>query len=192
MDFQQTLDELNIVLGDSGDVTFTPEEKERALTKAWNDPYVIRQVTDSTQTFSTSTANYTIPATMTSVTGVYISTSNSATSFPEEVGGDVWTQRGTTLSFGPNASRYITSGYTLYIRGNYKLNPSTDTLDTVDLQEYVISLAAYNTLALLGHKKANLFLKNDLTVAELIALKREFRQDVAEGRARLTKAWESF
>lgn len=50
MDYSDTYDELNITLGDNDDVTFTPEEKARALKKAWNDPYVVKVVWDSTLT----------------------------------------------------------------------------------------------------------------------------------------------
>lgn len=191
MDFAQTLAELNILLGDSGNVTFTVEEKTRALTRAWNDPWVVRPATNSALTYNTSSSTATVPAGMTTVTSLGISANNSATSFPEGIS-NVWRQDGTTITFGPDASRYITNGYTLYLRGVYKLDPETDTLDTVGLQEYVISLAGFNTLTMLGHKKANLFLKNDVTMGELITLRRELRQDVAEGRARLSKAWESF
>lgn len=54
MTFNETKEELDITLGDSEDVTFTPEEKTRALTKAWNDPYVVKTVWDTTTTFDSS------------------------------------------------------------------------------------------------------------------------------------------
>ena len=52
MDFNTTLEELNITLGDTDNVTFTQEEKIRALRKAWNDPYVVDVVYDSSLVFS--------------------------------------------------------------------------------------------------------------------------------------------
>ena len=64
MDFNTTLEELNIMLGDTDNVTCTQEEKIRALRKAWNDPYVVDVVYDSSLVFSRTTSDYTLPDTL--------------------------------------------------------------------------------------------------------------------------------
>jgi len=190
MDFNDTLDELNITLGDTGDVTFTSDEKTRALTKAWNDSYVTQVVWDSSITFETGTYQYAIPTGLTTVKDIYISASNSSSDAPEPISSDLWEVVGTNIQLSPKAA-FIPNGYTMYLKGNYKLDPNSDTLDTVNLQEYVLANAGFQTLTLLGHKKINLFLKNDTTMSELIALRREFQRDVKEYRLALQKEYEN-
>ncbi len=191
MDFNTTLEELNIMLGDTDNVTFTQEEKIRALRKAWNDPYVVDTVYDSSLVFSRTASDYTLPDTLTTVSSVGISASNSSSDFPEQIEPNLWEVVGTTLRFKDGAMNKIPNGYTLYLKGNYKLDYAADTLETVNKQEYVIALAGYNTLMLLGYKKANLFLKNDTTVGELITLKRDLKQDISEARAKLQRSFEA-
>lgn len=191
MTFDETKDELNITLGDSENVTFTPEEKIRALRKAWNDPYVVNVVWDSSLTFTSTVADYALPSTLTSVKGIYISASNSTADLPDPIDSSLWQVNGNTLTFSNKATRVIPNGYTLHIKGNYKLDYDADSLDTTNLQEYVIALAGYNTLMLLGYKKANLFLKNDTSMSELITLKRDLKQDISEARAKLARSFEA-
>lgn len=191
MTFNETKEELDITLGDSEDVTFTPEEKTRALTKAWNDPYVVKTVWDSSLAFDSTIYQYAIPTSMTTVKGVYISASNSSSDNPEPIDASLWSVIDGYIHFTPTAARTIPTGYTLYIKGGKKLDPTTDTLDTVGLQEYVIALGGYNTLSLLGYKKANLFLKNDTSMGELITLKRDIKDDVREARAKLLREFEA-
>ena len=191
MDFNNTLTELNITLGDTDNVTFTPEEKIRALRKAWNDPYVVDVIWDSSLTFTSTVADYTLPDTLTSVKGIYISASNSDADLPDPIDSSLWQVNGTTLTFSNKTTRVIPNGYTLHIKGNYKLDYAGDSLETVNLQEYVIALAGYNTLMLLGYKKANLFLKNDTSMSELITLKRDLKDDIRELRAKLQRSFEA-
>ena len=189
MTYAQSLTTLNTILGDTGDVTFTPEEKQRAMTRAWKDPYVVSTVWDSSLTFTDTDYNYTLPATLTTLKDIYLSTSNSTSDFPEPISSDLWEVVGGIIQFLPQANAIIPTNYTLYLKGNYKLT-TANTIDNAGLEEYVLSLAGVNTLTLLGFKKANLFLKNDLTMGELIALKRDLQQDVREGRLRLAKEYE--
>lgn len=192
MDFQDTLDELNITLGDSADVTFTPEEKTRALQKAWKDAFVGKYVVDSSLAFTTGTYQQTVPATLTTVTGIGLSPSNSlASDFPYSINSDLFSIVNGSIQWKNGANTTIPTGYTLYLRGFYKYNYATDTITDPIMQEYVIALAGYNTLTLLGHKKANLFLKNDMTMAELITLRRELGQEVKELRGKLPVAFEA-
>lgn len=189
MTFSQSLDTLDTILGDAGDVTFTPEEKTRAMTRAWNDQYAVQTVWDSSLTFDSSDYNYTVPATLKTIKDIYLSRSNSTADFPEPIDSDLWEVVDGVLQFRPQANNIIPHGYTLYLKGNYKI-AVTDTIDDVGLEEYILSLAGVNTLTLLGFKKANLFLKNDTSMSELVQLRRELQQDVREGRLRLAKEFE--
>jgi hypothetical protein len=191
MDFADTLAELNITLGDSDDVTFTPEEKTRALQKAWKDPYVVKRVVDSTQTFTLGVNRQALPATLTTITGISLSPSNNLSAdFPSYIDSDLYDVVDGYIVWKNLANSIIPTGYTLYLVGNYKYDYTSDTITNTNMQEYIIALAGVNTLTALGYKKANLFLKNDLTMSELIALRRELAQEVIRLRGGLTRSFE--
>lgn len=190
MTFAESIAQMNIELGDTGNVTFTIEEKQRAMTKAWNDSHTVRTIWDDSLTFSTTTSVYTVPNSLTTVKDIYISRSNSSADEPEKIASNLWEVIEGEIHFKQGANNIIPDGYTLYLKGNYKLTTS-DNITETNLQEYVIALGGWETLRLLGFKKANLFLKNDTSMSELIALKRDFKQDVLEIRARLPREYES-
>jgi hypothetical protein len=189
VDFTSALSELDTILGDSSDVTFTSAEKTRALTRAWNDQYVVVPVWDDSLTYSQGTYQYSLD-TMTVLQDIYLSPTGSSQPMPEPIEGGLWSVIDGQIQFSAKADAIIPTGYTLYLKGLVKLT-TADSLPTVNLQEYVLALAGVNTLTLLGYKKANLFVKNDLTMAELIGLRRELMVDVREGRLRLQKEYQS-
>jgi hypothetical protein len=191
VDFATAQTELDLILGDAANTTFSAAEKSRALTKAWNDSYVVIPVwDDSSLTYTTGVYQYALPGTVTALQDIYLSPTGSSRPFPDPISNDYWTLVAGNIQFHQKADYIIPNGYVLYLKGRYKLDPS-DTLDTVNLQEYVLALAGANTLTLLAHKKANLFIKNDTTMGELIGLRRELLNDVKELRTRLAKEFES-
>lgn len=191
MDFDTALTELDIILGDSNNVTFSVEEKTRALKKAWNDSYVVTTAwDDDSLAYSQGTYQYELPDTITALMDIYISANGSSQPMPDPISNDLWELVAGNIQFNQRADYTIPDGSTLYLKGRYKLT-TDDTLDTVNIQEYVLSLAGMNTLTLLTHKKANLFIKNDTTMSELIQLRRELMADVKEARTRLLKEYES-
>jgi hypothetical protein len=188
--FATVLTDLNTVLGDSADVTFTSGEKTRALTRAWNDPYVVSHVWDTSLTYTQGTYQYTQPSTLTSLQDIYIAVTGASLPMPDPIDSDLWEKISGKIQFSSRTDRIIPTGYTLYLKGHYKLL-TTDSLPNEAMYEYVLSLAGVNTLTLLGHKKANLFVKNDTTMGEMIGLRRELQNDVREGRQRLRRTFES-
>lgn len=187
MDFQDTLHAMNITLGDSEDITFTPEEKKRALTKAWNDPWVVEDVWNTAGSFSVNSYQTPLPTGVGTVRGIGVRT--STTDFPQPLDSSYFDIVGSNIQWTQAARGGLTDGTGLYILGTNKLTVN-NTLNTEALQEYVIALGAWNTLTLLGYKKANLFLKNDLTMGELVALKRDMKADVENMRARFAKRFQ--
>lgn len=185
MNFDDTLDEMNITLGDSNNVTFTPEEKLRALQKAWKDPYVSNEVWDTTLSFDMNTYQYAKPATLDTITGIYIRPTGGTDSEPANIGSNLWSVVGSNIQFSSGANNIIPQGFGLFIKGRKRLDYDSDTITDPTVQEYVIALGAYNTIPALMYKKANLFLKNDVTMAELIALKRELSTDISRLRGQL-------
>jgi hypothetical protein len=193
MTFAESLEELNIILGDSQDTTFTPEEKERAMTKAWRNAYVVRSVWDTTLTYTQGTYRYPFPSGISNIQDIYISATGASSPMPDPIDGGLWEAVNRYVQFNSAADRIIPTGYVLYIKGHYKLGVG-DTIDDtteVNLQEYILALAGVNTLTLLGHKKANLFLKNDTSMSELVTLRRELQADLREARASLQRDYQS-
>lgn len=190
MDFATAGTELNLILGDTADTTFSPEEKTRALTKAWNDSFVVNVVWDSSLTYTRGVYQYALPAALTTLKDIFLAPTGSTQPYPEPIDNEMWDLVNRNIQFNSHASRVIPNGYVLYLKGNYKL-ATTDSLSTVNMQEYVLSLAGVNTLTLLTFKKANLFLKNDTSMSELIGLRRELQADVKEARTRLLREYES-
>ena len=188
MDYNDFYAELNIQLGDSADTTFTPEEKQRALDKAFKDSYVVEPVLDTTTVWAASTFSYPIPTTLTTITDVYYNYTADNSSSP--INSNLYEVYGGNIVFRPLASNIFVSGSAVYLKGNYKYTKN-DTIPNGPLQEYILATAGFNTLSLLGYKKANLFLKNDTTMSEVIALRREFDAERKELRAKLQRAWES-
>lgn len=190
MDINAALTTLNIILGDTGDTTFTSTEKNRALTKAFNDPYVIKDVWDTSLTYTQGTYQYPLPATLSTLQDIYVAPSGSTQPYPSPIDSNMWELVAGNIQFRQRTDYTIPNGYVLYLKGHYQIK-STDTITDPNMQEYVLSLAGYNTLTMLGHKKANLFVKNDTTMGELIGLRRELLAEVKEFRARLPKQYES-
>lgn len=191
MNYDATYTQMNIKLGDTEDVTFTPEEKALALQEAWDDYAVTATKWDTSLTFSATSYQYALPTGVDNVLDVYISASNSTADEPSKIAQTLWEVVDGNLQFKNNANAYIEDGYTLYLKYNKKLDYATDTLDTKNLQQFVINLGAWNTLELLGYKKANLFLKNDITMGEMITLRRELERKVNKLRAALPRAFVS-
>lgn len=181
---------LDTIIGDGASVTFSSSEKQRALTKAWNDAYVVNEVWDTSLTYSTGVYQYTRPATLSSIQDIYISLTGSSSPFPDPIDSSMWEDVNGKIQFNSLADRVIPGSYVLYLKGHYKLTTTDDVVNT-NMQEYVLALAGVYTLKMLTHKKANLFTKNDVTMGELITLKRDLQQDVTDLRRQLRTSWSS-
>jgi hypothetical protein len=190
LDFTTAQTTLNTIIGDSADTTFSSSEKQRALTKAWNDSYVVNEVWDTSLSYSTGVYQYTRPAGLSSIQGIYISVTGSTQPFPDPIDSSLWEEVNSKIQFSSRVDSLIPGGSVLYLKGHYKLT-TADNISNINMQEYVLALAGVYTLKMLAHKKANLFTKNDVTMSELIGLKRDLQQDVVELRRRLRTAWES-
>lgn len=190
MDFATAGTTLNTILDDSNDTTFSSSQKQRALTEAWNDTYVTSEVWDASLTYASGTYRYAKPATVTALQDIYLSATGSSSPFPDPIDNSLWEVVNGYIQFNSRADRIIPHGYTLYLKGRYKL-VTTDSISDTNVQEYVLALAGTKTLKLLLHKKVNLFTKNDVSVSELLNTKRELEQDVVRYRQQLPRAWES-
>lgn len=180
MTFAEALANLNIDLNDTDNFTFTEDEKTRALEEAWNDPYNVSSVWDESLVYSTSTYEYTLPATIDYVKGLYYK--DASTSFPDPIPSDAFETVNGKIYISPEYQYYFLDGATIAIKGQHQLDVTDDL--SQDRQEYVLKLAHYNTLRRLGAQKVNKFLKNDTSMAEIVALRTSLEREIAQMRRR--------
>lgn len=187
MDKTALLAQLNIRMGDTDNFTFTAEEKDDAITEAINNDYVRKQVWDSSLTYDVGTYQYAKPSGVDVIQDIYIKADDNLDE-PEKIDSNLWEVVGTNIHF-KKGSAVIPDGYTLYLKGFTKYDDA-DTIAETSLQEYVLNLAQLKLLRMLGVKKALRFLKNDTSMAEVVAIKRELEVEVREYRRRQPTAWE--
>lgn len=189
MNFAALKATLDIRLGDTDNFTFTSEEKDETLTEAFNDESVVSEVWDSTLVFDTSTYQYAKPAGVDVVRDIYIKRSNASDTEPEKIDSSLWEVVKGNIQFSRGAFNIIPDGYTLYIKGKTKYTIASTIAET-SIQEYILNLAQLHCLNMLGIKKSLKFLKNDTSMSEIIAVKRELERKVTQYRQRLPRAFE--
>jgi len=190
MDIDAALVTLNLRLGDTSNFTFTSDEKTEALNEAFNDHDVVSERWDTSLTFDETTYQYAVPATIDVIQDIYIRPDNTTGTDPEKVASNLWEVVGSNIQFKNGANQVIPDAYTLYLKGKYKYL-TTDTIAETNVQEFVLNLAQLNCLNMLGVKKALSFLKNDTSMSEIIAIKRELERKVSQYRKRLPRSFEA-
>jgi hypothetical protein len=190
MDFNQLKTELNIRLGDTDNFAFTNEDKEAALTEAINDENAVAVVRDDSLTYNQTTYEYNLLATVTTVKDIYIKASPSTIDEPEKIASSLWEVVDGVLYFKPPASNTIPTGSTIFIVGHHKVTVA-DTVTQTNLQEFILNNAHLKCLKKLSTIKVLKFLKNDVSVAEIVAVKRELEREVAQYKARLPRSFEA-
>ena len=186
MNFQDFYDKLNIRLGDNDNFAFTQEEKEEFLTEAIEDPYVVKTVRDITLIYVLGTSRYAVPTGVTTVKDISIAYGDYADPEPialpwEVVDGYIQFKGGSSV---------IPEGTTLYLRGNYKYTVE-DTITEKNLQQYVLNLAQINAMDGIGIKKILKFVKNDMTVSEMMAVKSNLERKTQQQRLRLPREFQA-
>lgn len=188
MDFNAGLVELNTLLGDGDNFTFTVDQKTQALKSAWNDSDVVTPVWDGSLVFSVSQYQYPIPGIVTAVKDIYLERYIGA--FPEPIGTELWEVVGSNIQFLHNAHLVIPDSYQLWIKGAYKLT-TDDSLPSVALQNYVISKAAYLALRQLSYQKVLRFLRNDTTMGDIVNQRNQMQQDMQMWHMQLQREFQA-
>lgn len=187
MDYNDLLAQLNIRISDSDNFAFTAEEKQDALTEAFNDSHVLTEVWDSSLTFNLGTYQYAKPSGVDVVRDIYIKPDNNQDE-PEKIDSNLWEVVGANIHL-KRASLHIPDGWTLYIKGYTKLD-TDDTVSSAGMWEYILNLAQLKLFRMFGVKKSFKFVPNDTSVAEIVAMKNELQREVDEYRRRLPRSWE--
>lgn len=178
--FSELLDRLDTTLSDSTDRTFTSSEKSEFMTRAFNDPYVYKITRDTSLTTASQTANYTLPSTMDEVTDVQIDVLGDG--YPSSVDRSTYDIVNGVLYFDA-IQKYMPANKTIVLIGKQKLTTNDSVPDF--LQEYVLTLAEIEAYSFMKNKYATRFLKNDVSMAELVNSLVERRQHAGELRKNL-------
>lgn len=181
LSISQLQDKLNIRLSDDTDRTYSSSEKTEFLTSAINDEYVFDIVRDDSIPTVADQAAYDIASTgITDVIDVSIDIRGDG--YPEPMARSAYDLIGTTLYF-DGVYKGLPAGKDLVILGRKKLL-TTDNIPEF-LQEYVITLAHIEALMELATTYTTRFLKNDVTLSEIIAQKRELEAKASRLRVTL-------
>lgn len=178
--YTEMRDRLDTMLSDTADRTFSSSEKDEFMNSAWNDPLVFQIVRDTSLTTGTEDPDYTLPATIDEVLDVMIDTNSNG--FPERLDRSSYEVIGGVLYL-DFTQQYLPSSKTLVVVGKQKLTTDDDLPEF--LQEYVLHLASIYAFEFLKNKFASRFLKNDVSMTEIIAAINTHRQRVAELRKSL-------
>jgi len=154
--FADALTQLKLLTSQTTNFTFTDDELTQALTEAWQNTYVCKALLDSTTSFQAGTYSYAVPTALDVVTGIYYRP--TSTEPLQLIDRRLYTIIDGTIIFVDDTARWLNDTYTLYIKGRHKLTTS-DTLDTDNLVNYVVSLAAYLLLKRLSYKMTFQFLQ---------------------------------
>ena len=198
LDYNDALTSLNLLTSQTANFTFTSDEMNLALTNAWNDGFVVSEVWDSSLTYAMGTWQYPIPNTLTTVKEIYIILPQNALdtippgggNYPGKVSSDLWEIVDGNIQFDAATPRYFGDTYTLYLKGNYKLQ-LTDSLPTTDVINYVLWLAADNLMMQLLLKSAFVFLRNDTQLTAIINAQKTTGTKLLEMKQRLARSFKS-
>lgn len=178
--FAELRDRLDTTLSDSTDRTFSSSEKDEFMTRAFNDPYVYKIVRDTSLTTISQQPSYTVPSAVDEVTDVQVDVLGDG--FPSSLDRSTYQVVDGTLYLDA-IQKYIPANKTIVLIGKQKLTTSDSIPDF--LQEYVLTLAEIEAYSFMKNKYATRFLKNDVSMAELVNSLVERRQHVGELRKNL-------
>jgi hypothetical protein len=155
---------LNKQLRDADNATFTDAEKTEALTDAIEESIVAVVELDSSKTFINGTRSYGLGANIKQVYNVSLDTGYNGN--PTPLPGEVWDFLAPNLTFNQGLTGGTPTSMPLYIEWLRKLLVSDDIPAPFD--KYVINQAVYNTTQILANGKVNRFLKNDVSLGDII------------------------
>ena len=153
---------LNTWLRDTQNLTFTDDEKTEILKEAVADPFVAYPVKDTSLTTAAGTYTYTMPSGIRDVFEVGLDI-NSDGIF-HLVNPDTYDIINGEIHFNDKG---LPSGKTIQVIGNKKLDYLSADFP-VQLQEYILHLAMIAAFEMLKTSLTNRFLKNDMTMSDII------------------------
>lgn len=181
------LTQLKLFTSQTGNFTFTDDEMTQALQSAWNDPYVVNVVWDSSISYSAGTWQYAIPATLSTIRGLYFKLDSD--DYPRPISPDTYEIVNGEIQFRPTIQTILNDTMTIYAKGTYKLT-SSDSLTTNAQVNYIINLAAEILLNQLLLKRAFQFLRNDTTTSDIVRTLQAIQGNVLRYKQAIAREFE--
>lgn len=167
------LTRLNIQLRDADNRTFTAAEKTEVLDIAVNDPYVFIIARDDSTTTVADQARYTRPGNITKISHINLLQTDG---YEDTIDNQSWEEVGDEFIF-DRTMQGLPASKTLVVYGKQKL---TDVdLYPEMLQDYILIIARIHCFELLKTSLATRFLKNDITMSDLIQTINSLKQEAA-------------
>lgn len=188
LDFPTALQQLAILTSQTANFTFNDDELTQALTTAWQDTNVINPVWDETLTYAIGVFQYPIPDSLDTVKEIYIE--RASDQYPEKISNHLYEIVAGNIQFHNSVQRFLDNTYVLFLKGGYKLTVDDD-LQTDAQINYVLNLAALVLLKQLALKSAFVFLRNDISMSDLIRAKSDLQADVLRYKQALAREFES-
>lgn len=163
--FDDALVQLKLLTSQTGNFTFTNDELTQALQTAWNDNFNAVIVWDDSLTFATTSWQYGLPLGVTVILDLYYR--SSVTDNPERIDGSLYEIVDGQIQFAPASTRWLMSGMTIFVKGRNQLTVD-DELPTSQLVNYVLYTAATILLEQLVLKQAFVFLRNDISMSDIV------------------------
>lgn len=179
-DYTEIKDRLNTKLSDSTDKTFSSSEKDEFLASAYNDAEVFIIDRDTSLTTVSGQRNYNLPTGFIEPTDIFIDTASDGVG--NRLARDTYDVINGVIYF--QNVRTLPSSCTLIIFGKNKLDTSDNLPDF--LQEYVLTLAQIEAYEFMKNKYATRFLKNDVSMGELVTSLNQLEQKAASLRKNLS------
>lgn len=188
LSFSDAQTELATLTSQTANFTFNNDELTQALQTAWNDTFVCDPVLDSSLTFTDGTWEYDIPGTVNVVQDLYYR--RTTTDGLERLDPSLYEVTNGQILFTPRAGSWLLTGMVIYTKGRAKLT-TDDSLDTTNLINYVLYLAAQLLLTQLLFKAAFVFLRNDVNVIDIDRSLQVVDQRVIRYKQALLREFES-
>lgn len=162
LSFNDLLTRFNTKLRDSTNLTFSAAEKTDVLTSAINDPYVAKPTVDTSLTTAANTYSYTLPDGLSEIFDLGLDMDSDG--IFHHVARDNYELIDGNIYF---TNKALPTGKTIQLRARQKLTTNDTFPDKV--QDYILELAQAGAFELLKTSKTSRFVKNDITMVELLA-----------------------
>lgn len=188
LSFSAAQTELATLTSQTANFTFNDDELTQALQTAWNDTFVCDSVLDSSLTFTDGVWEYTVPINVSVVQELMYR--RTTTDGLERLDPSLYEITNGQILFTPRAGSWLITGMVIYVKGRIKLT-TDDELDTSNLVNYVLYLAAQLLLTQLLFKAAFVFLRNDVSVIDIDRSLQVIDQRVIRYKQALAREFES-
>jgi hypothetical protein len=169
---------LNLRLRNTNNRILSDPEVVEVLSNAYYDPFVYQISRDSSTTSVANQAQYQVPQVLDQVLDLFLDTNSDG--YGDHIDGSAWEQMGDQIYFQRN-HKGLLPGHPLIMVGIQRF--SVNSLIPTLLQDYVLTIAEIGAVDMFRAGYAGFFLKNSVSMAELISHLGTLRQEAERLRA---------